>query len=128
MEGGLFADISAMPAAICEFVSQGSARDVSRAIEAQADEQRVLTVLVVPWESEPARVNMAVTSVKADGWAIEHTNLGTITLANLEGNRTRVSVVALDVEHEDRARLLGLFERFANRLRDQFQIKESTSE
>ena len=84
-----------MGQAIVEFTARGPARDVSAAIEACAAERRVVNALVVPWESDASTLRMAVTSMRGDGWAIEHTNLGTITLANL-GDVTRVAVFPHD--------------------------------
>lgn len=79
---------------IVEFTALGSPRATAGAIERFAAERRVVTALVVPWESDEATVRMAVTSTKSDGWAIEHTNLGTVSLADAGGERTRVVVVA----------------------------------
>jgi type II secretory pathway component GspD/PulD (secretin) len=61
-----------------EFVADGSPKVVSRAIEEFARAQGHVTAIVVPWESDATTLSMAVTAVKSDGWAIEHTNLGTI--------------------------------------------------
>ena len=53
---------------------------------------------------------MAVTAVKSDGWAIEHTNLGTITLTADE-DATRVAIVgATDLDHENKVKLTALFD------------------
>jgi len=57
---------------------------VSRAIEQYATGHGSLHAIVVPWESDDVTLNMAVTSAKAEGWAIEHTDLGTIRLTSLE--------------------------------------------
>jgi hypothetical protein len=89
-----------MTPAIVEFTTRGSAQAVSAAIEAYAAERRVVTALVVPWESDAATLRMAVTSTKSDGWAIEHTNLGTISVADLGGELTRVAVQAAPVVNE----------------------------
>jgi hypothetical protein len=109
--------------AIVEFTARGSAQAVSAAIEAYAAERRVVTALVVPWESDAATLRMAVTSTKSDGWAIEHTNLGTISLADLGGERTRVAVLAAPVVkdnnntnreldlHDEQRKLLTAFAR-----------------
>ena len=48
---------------------------MSRAIEEFARSQGHVTAIVVPWESDATTLSMAVTAVKSDGWAIEHTNL-----------------------------------------------------
>ena len=85
-----------MTAAIVDFTARGAARAVASAIESYAAERRVVSALVVPWESDSVTLRMAVTSTKSDGWAIEHTNLGTVSLTDLGGERTRVVVVAPD--------------------------------
>lgn len=92
--------IQSMSPAIVEFTARGSARTLSSAIEAYAAERRIVNALVVPWESDAAVLRMAVTATKSDGWAIEHTNLGTISLADLGGERTRVVVVAQERKDE----------------------------
>jgi hypothetical protein len=81
---------------IVEFTAAGAARTVAAAIEAYAAERRVVSALVVPWESDAVTLRMAVTSMKGDGWAIEHTNLGTISVADLGGDLVRIAVVAAD--------------------------------
>ena len=62
------------------FTAAGSPQVVSRAIEEYARGQGHVSAIVVPWESSGTTLSMAVTAVKSDGWAIEHTNLGTIRL------------------------------------------------
>ena len=89
---------------------------MSRAIEEYARAQGHVTALVVPWESDAATLSMAVTAVKADGWAIEHTNLGTITLTDLGNDATRVAIAAHEPDHSEKPRLLELFDRFARQL------------
>lgn len=75
-----------------------------------------MSALVVPWESDATRLNMAVTAVKADGWAIEHTNLGTITLTDLGDERTRVAIVPHESDHPDRERLADALSTFARQV------------
>lgn len=82
-----------MDRAIAEFSTPGPVKSVSAAIEACANERRVVSALVVPWESDRSTLRMAVTSATGDGWAVEHTNLGTITLAAV-GDATKVTVIA----------------------------------
>ena len=53
-----------------EFAASGSPRQVSGAIEAYAAGQGHLTALVVPWESDAARLSMAVTSAKGEFEAV----------------------------------------------------------
>jgi hypothetical protein len=85
-----------MPPVIVEFTAAGPVRALAAAIEAYAAERRIVNALVVPWESNAVTLSMAVTSMKSDGWAIEHTNLGTISLEDLGGDVVRVAVVAAD--------------------------------
>jgi len=98
------------------FVATGSPTSVSDAIETFARAQGHITALVVPWESTPSMLSMAVTSVKIDGWAIEHTNLGTITLT-ADGDGTRVAFVGRAIEGEHEAKLARVFDQFAHDLR-----------
>ena len=93
-----------------EFSIPGSARDVSRAIEEYARATGRVGALVVPWESDATTVNIAVTSVKADGWAIEHTTLGTVRLNSVGPNRTAIAVLPNDVGEPGPS---TLFRRFA---------------
>ena len=104
-----------------EFSAAGSPPVVSRAIEEYARAQGHVAALVVPWESDATTLTMAVTSVKSDGWAIEHTNLGTIRLTDLGNDRTRVDVAAdpSRPEHQKRA---VLFDRFAQQIQSRFQV------
>jgi len=99
-----------------DFTAAGSPHVVSRAIEEYARAQGHVTALVVPWESDRTTLSMAVTAVKADGWAIEHTNLGTITLTDLGNDATRVAIAAHEPDHSEKSRLLALFDRFARQL------------
>jgi hypothetical protein len=57
--------------------------------------------------------------VKADGWAIEHTNLGTIRLTDLGNDATRVAI-APDERRAGAPQLGALFERFAQQLQRKF--------
>src|SRR5438045_2042477 len=106
-----------------EFIAAGGPREVSRAIEQYATSQGSVTALVVPWESQGATLNMAVTSVKTDGWAIEHTNLGTISLAPLDDARTRVAIVAAASDRPGEAAVATAFDRFAQQLQRQFELR-----
>ena len=78
--------------AIVDFTTRGANRALASAIEELAAERRVVSALVVPWESDATTVRMAVTATKVDGWAIEHTNLGTVELADLGSGLTRIVV------------------------------------
>jgi hypothetical protein len=104
-----------------EFVAGGSARAVSRAIEQYAHAQGHLSAIVVPWEGSATTLSMSVTSVKADGWAIEHINLGTISLTDLGNGTTAVAVAADEPDRPDKDRLSALFVRFADQLQHQFK-------
>jgi hypothetical protein len=101
-----------------EFTAAGSAKALSHAIEEYARAQGHVNALVVPWESDASRVSMAVTSVKADGWAIEHTNLGTITLTALGDGQTRVAIDPPPQPAEPA--LAALLDRFARQLQTRF--------
>src|SRR6266849_6600656 len=103
-----------------EFVAAGSPQVVSRAIEEYARAQGHVAALVVPWESDATTLSMAVTSVKSDGWAIEHTNLGTITLTELGPGATRIAIAAHEPDHEEKGRLTAIFDRFARQLHTRF--------
>jgi hypothetical protein len=100
---------------VSDFVVSGSPRSVSERIEECARASGNVTALVVPWESSGETLSMAVTLVKSDGWAIEHTNLGTITLTP-DGDATRVAAIAHPAGGGDTAKLATLFERFASDL------------
>jgi hypothetical protein len=81
-----------------QFVARGSARAISRAIEAWAAGRGGVSALVVPWESDATRLSMSLSQVTGDGWAVEHANLGTISLTDLGDDRTSVVVLAADLD------------------------------
>src|SRR5262249_60892456 len=81
----------------------------------------VTAMLVVPWESRGDVLSMAVTSVKADGWEIEHTNLGTITLTDLGRHATRVAGASHAGDHPDLDHAAAFFDRFVRKLQARFQ-------
>jgi len=99
-----------------EFTVGGSPREVSRAIEEYARASGRVSALVVPWASDATTLSMAVTSVKADGWAIEHTDLGTIRLTDLGGNSTSVAIAAREPDALTQSGLTAVFDRFASDL------------
>jgi len=101
-----------------EFTAAGSAKVLARGIEEYARAQGHVHALVVPWESDDARLSMAVTSVKTDGWAIEHINLGTITLTPMGDAATRVAIEPPAAAPEPP--LAALFDRFARQLQSKF--------
>lgn len=104
-----------------EFTVSGSPRGVSQAIEHSANGQNGVTAIVVPWESDGATVRMAVTAVKTDGWAIEHTSLGTISLTDAGRDATRVAVEPHESDHADRQKLAALFDSFAHQIQRTLQ-------
>ncbi len=104
-----------------EFVTPGSPRDVSRAIEDLAAERRAMAAIVVPWESDRVTLTMSVTAVKGEGWAIEHTNLGTIRLTDLGNEQTQVTVARDGPLQGDEQGRVVLFDRFAHELRSRFR-------
>jgi hypothetical protein len=106
-----------------EFVASGQALDVSSAIEQYARRQGHVSAIVVPWEGTATSISMSITSVRADGWAIEHTNLGTITLADRGDGTTTVAVARDEPDHVERDRLVALFDQFADQLQRQFDAR-----
>jgi hypothetical protein len=105
-----------------EFLASGSPGAVSRAIEECAAEQRTVNAIVVPWESDRTTVSMSVTAVTGDGWAIEHTNLGTIRLTDVGNDCTRVDAAADDRSDPEQHKRSALFERFAQQIQKKFQL------
>jgi len=110
-----------MTGVLLEFTAVGRPRDLAAAVEEHAQRRRTLQAIVVPWESDAATLSMAVTSVNVDGWAIEHTNLGTIRLTDLGGGRTRVVITAHEPDHPQKERLLELLDGFARQIQTRFQ-------
>lgn len=107
-----------MSQTLVNFTASGSPRALSRKIEDCAQQRRIVNALVVPWESSEETLTMAVTSVSSDGWAIEHTNLGTIRLTAVGDQRTRVAVSTGSIDHPDREKLAVMLDRFAGQLRN----------
>ena len=115
-----------------EFVANGSPKKVAEAIEQYAHGQGSVTAIVVPWESSKTTLSMSVTSVKADGWAIEHTNIGTVTLTDSGNGTTAVAVTAHELDRgagggaDDPAakqKLASVFDRFAQEIQKQFAAR-----
>lgn len=106
-----------------EFTANGSARALSRAIEDHAQQKQVVTALVVPWECDPLTISMAVTSVRSDGWAIEHTNLGTIKLTDLGDERTRIAIIAHEHDDPEHDKLAVLLAGFAKQIQERFEAR-----
>lgn len=105
---------------IVSFTVPGSPQAVSRAIEEYARSQGRVTAIVVPWESDATTLSMAVTAVKADGWAIEHTNLGTIRLTGAGPERTTLAISAELPDHPERQQLTAVFDRFVQQVQSRF--------
>ena len=110
-----------------KFIAAGSPRVVSRAIEEFARGQGHVTAIVVPWESEGTTLCMAVTAVKSDGWAIEHTNLGTIRLADAGQDRTDVAIAAELPDHPEPQMLAAVFDRFVRQIQSRFHVESLES-
>ena len=102
------------------FTATGSPQVVSRAIEEYARAQGRVSAIVVPWESDTTTLRMAVTAVKSDGWAIEHTNLGTIRLIDAGREQTEVAIAAEPEEHPEQLKLAALFDQFVRQLQTRF--------
>ena len=105
------------------FTVTGSPKVVSRAIEEYARAQGHVTAIVVPWESDDTTQSMAVTAVKTDGWAIEHTNLGTIRLIDAGQERTEVAIAAEPPDHPEQAKLAAVFDRFVRQVQSRFHVE-----
>jgi hypothetical protein len=103
------------------FTAAGSPQALSREIEEIARSQGRLNALVVPWESDGKTLSMAVTAVKSDGWAVEHTNLGTIRLIDAGRERTEVAIAVELRDHPEQQSLAGVFDRFVGQVRSRFQ-------
>jgi hypothetical protein len=109
---------------LIEFTAVGAPAAVSRAIEEYARGLGNISALVVPWESTATTLSMAVTLVRNDGWAIEHTALGTITLT-LEGrDRSRLAIAAENADHPDQQKLTSHFDRFARQIQDRLEVSD----
>jgi len=104
-----------------KFITSGSPRIVSRAIEDYASGEGHVTAIVVPWESDETTLSMAVTAVRRDGWAIEHTNLGTIRLIDTGRERTEVVIAAETPDHPEHQKLAAVFDRFARQIQSRLQ-------
>ncbi len=107
---------------ILQFTASASPSVVSRAIEQYATGQGRLNALVVPWESDPVTLSMAVTAVRSDGLAIEHTNLGTIQLTDLGNDLTLVAVLAHEPNHAEKKKLVMLFDAFAREIQSMLKV------
>ena len=56
------------------------------------------------------------------GWAIEHTNLGTIRLTAAGHERTALAITADLSDHPERQQLTAGFERFVRQVQSRFHV------
>jgi hypothetical protein len=108
---------------IVEFIATGTPRSLSQAIEQHATRLGSVSVLLVPWESDDVTLSMAITLVNSDGWAIEHTNLGTVKLTDLGHDHTQIALVAEVTEHPEQERLTPLLNAFGRQIQERFETK-----
>ena len=83
-----------------------------------------LTAIVVPWESDRNTLCMAIASTQGEGWALEHTNLGTVRLTDMGNDTTRVEIMADFQDHAEHQRLAKLFGRFSTELQSRLQVTQ----
>jgi hypothetical protein len=107
-----------------EFVTPGSPRAISGAIEQLAVGVGSLSAIVVPWESDRTTLSMAVASTQGEGHALIHTNLGTVRLTDLGNEMTRVEVLADLLDNAEQQRLGKLFARFSSQIQSQLQVTQ----
>lgn len=107
-----------------EFVTPGSPRAVSGAVEQLAIGLGSLTAIVVPWESDRTTLCMAVASTQGEGWALEHTNLGTVRLTDIGNETTRVEILADLQHHPEQPKLAKLFARFSSEIQSRLQVMQ----
>jgi hypothetical protein len=105
-----------------EFVTPGTPRVVSGAIEQLARGVGSLNAVIVPWESDRTTLSIAVASTQGEGHALEHTNLGTVRLSDLGNDTTRVELLADILGQAEQQRLGRLFARFSSELQSQLQV------
>jgi hypothetical protein len=107
-----------------EFMTSGTPRAVSGTVEQLAIGLGSLTAIVVPWESDRTTLSMAVASTQGEGWALEHTNLGTIRLTDMGNETTRVEVIADLQDHAEHQKFAKLFSRFSSEIQSQLQVMQ----
>jgi hypothetical protein len=107
-----------------EFMTTGTPRTVSGAIEQFAIGLGSLTAIVVPWESDRNILVMAVTSTQGEGWALEHTNLGSVRLTDQGNETTLVEILADFTNHPEQQRLAKLFSRFSSEIQSRLQVMQ----
>jgi hypothetical protein len=67
---------------------------------------------------------MAVASTQGEGWALEHTNLGTIRLTDMGNETTRVEVFTDLQDHAEHQKLAKLFDRFSIEIQSRLQVAQ----
>jgi hypothetical protein len=67
---------------------------------------------------------MAVASTQGEGWALEHTNIGTLRLIDTGNDKTRVEIYSDLKDHAEQQKLANLFARFSSQLQSQFQAAQ----
>jgi hypothetical protein len=107
-----------------EFITSGSPRVVSGAVEQLAVGLGSLTAIVVPWESDQKTLTMAVASTQGEGWALEHTNIGTVRLTDMGNETTRVEVLEDFRQNAEQQRLGKLFARFSSEIQSRLQVTQ----
>ena len=107
-----------------EFMTSGTPRAVSGAVEQLAIGMGSLTAIIVPWESDRTTLCMAVASTQGEGWALEHTNLGTVRLTDMGNEMTRVEVLADLQENAEQQRLAKLFARFSSEVQSRLPVAQ----
>ena len=107
---------------LLNFTVPGSPPEVSRAVEDCAAGLGSLSAIVVPWKSDRSTVIIAVTSTQGEGFALEHTDLGTIRLTEAGSDMTRVEIIAHHPDHGEKKTLAAHFVRFANHVQSRFQV------
>jgi hypothetical protein len=107
-----------------EFLTAGSPRAVSGAVEQLAIGQGSLTAIVVPWESDRTTLCMAVASTQGEGWALEHTNLGTVRLTDMGNETTRVEILIDLQPHAEQQKLAKFFARFSSEIQSRLPVAQ----
>jgi hypothetical protein len=65
-----------------------------------------------------------VASTQGEGWALEHTNLGTVRLTDLGNEMTRVEILADLERHAEQQRLAKLFARFSSEIQSRLPVAQ----
>lgn len=112
---------------IVDFTATGTPRALAQAIEDYAKGRGAVSVLLVPWESDTVTLSLSVTLVESEGWAIEHTNLGTVKLTDLSQNRTQIALEAHAMTHAEQERLNALLDQFGRQIQNRFQAEAGAS-